>query len=126
MNIKLLPDPQPPAAALTNCSNFHPSNTTHRRPDTALAIGDQDCLRRHNRRETTVAIAESNRFCPSDQDPKIHAAVYIPWTPAERLPLVLEPLLTPTSLALLEHCRRKFVERIEVLKRLEQLPSSLG
>jgi hypothetical protein len=56
-----------------------------------------------------------------------HAAVYVPRTPAERLPPMPEPLPTPRSLlALLKHCRRKIFQRIEVLKRLEQLPSSLG
>jgi hypothetical protein len=67
-------------------------------------------------------------FVPATKTPKSplspHETVYVPRTPAERLP---EPLSTPTSLlALLEHCRRKIVERIRVLKRLDQPPSSLG
>jgi hypothetical protein len=70
-------------------------------------------------------------FVPATKTPKSplspHAAVCVPRTPVERLPLMPEPLPAPRSLlALLEHCRRKIFQRIEVLERLEQLPSYLG
>ena len=60
-----------------------------------------------------------------------HAAVHVPMestpTPVERLLLVPVPL--PTSswlLSRMEHCERSIMHRIDVLEKLEQLPTYLG
>jgi hypothetical protein len=60
---------------------------------------------------------------PATKTPK---PVCAPRTSAERLSPTPEPLATSTPrdlLALLEHCRRKIVQRVQVLRQRGQLPS---
>ena len=63
---------------------------------------------------------------PATKTPK---PVCAPRTSAERLSSTPEPLATSTPrdlLALLEHCRRRIVQRVQVLRQRGQLPSRFG
>jgi hypothetical protein len=131
MNIKPWPTSPISAPLLSTAATFIPP-TQRTAAQTPLSPSATKSASDTTAAERPLSLSpKASVFVPATKTPKSplspHATVYVPRTPVESPPLMPEPLPTLRSLfALLEHCRREIFQRIEVLKQLEQFPSSIG